>query len=280
MQLHNWAQDSQSSASCTRPIHQVSLTCGSPLKRTGKSFWSSVAYKGATSMADPIKEAQGLLLADLTKCKADRDEDLIKELKEFLMLTQTSAPSEQAETLDKLGALVPFLQAMVCKITLSPDSSSHGSKRKAQQQHFKLALYNYYSGNREVLHLPTEIECMVTQLTLPAHVVTAAHLFPQGSPEVAAMAFNVPDVYHPRNGLLWADPIEKAWSRHEIAFIADKTTGRLKFRVLTDALMTTKLMDYHTKQNPGESFRMRQFSFYDGHTSIQNEGRSGDFLAT
>ena len=41
-------------------------------------------------MADPIKEAQGLLLAELKKSKADRDEDQIKELKEFLMLTQAS----------------------------------------------------------------------------------------------------------------------------------------------------------------------------------------------
>ena len=41
-------------------------------------------------MPDPIKEAQGLLLAELKKSKADRDEDLIKELKEFLMLTQAS----------------------------------------------------------------------------------------------------------------------------------------------------------------------------------------------
>ncbi|KAK9836521.1 hypothetical protein WJX74_002145 [Apatococcus lobatus] len=57
---------------------------------TAKLFWSSVAYKGVTSMADPIKEAQWLLLAELKKSKADRDEDLIKELKEFLMLTQAS----------------------------------------------------------------------------------------------------------------------------------------------------------------------------------------------
>ena len=47
-------------------------------------------WQGAGSMADPIKEAQGLLLAELKKSKADRDEDQVKELKEFLMLTQAS----------------------------------------------------------------------------------------------------------------------------------------------------------------------------------------------
>ena len=51
----------------------------------GLSVW-----QGARSMADPVKRAQGLLLAELEKSKADRNELQVKELREYLKLTQAS----------------------------------------------------------------------------------------------------------------------------------------------------------------------------------------------
>lgn len=41
-------------------------------------------------MADSVKEAQALYLAELKKSRADRDKALIEELKDFLKLAQAS----------------------------------------------------------------------------------------------------------------------------------------------------------------------------------------------
>ncbi len=45
-------------------------------------------------MADPIREAQSLLLAEIKKGKAEWDEKRLQELKEFLRLTK--APGRYA----------------------------------------------------------------------------------------------------------------------------------------------------------------------------------------
>ncbi|KAK9837662.1 hypothetical protein WJX74_002432 [Apatococcus lobatus] len=66
----NWVRDSRKHASCT--------------------------LLGAWSMADPIKEAQGLLLAELKKSQADRDEERIQELKEFLKVQQAAVQANMA----------------------------------------------------------------------------------------------------------------------------------------------------------------------------------------
>ncbi len=61
-------------------------------------------WRGARSMADPIKQAQELLLAELKKSRADRDEAQMKELKEFLKLTQASGQYARLSVLEQPDA--------------------------------------------------------------------------------------------------------------------------------------------------------------------------------
>ena len=93
--------------------------------------------------------------------------------------------------------------------------------------------------------------------------------------KLAAVKYNVADVWHVRNSVLWALPIEtvscmcmnayiiliwsilpvahvatgcclQAWHKDEIAILRDPATGRLFMRVLTDELMGETLQDYDT----------------------------------
>ena len=99
----------------------------------------------------------------------------------------------------------------------------------------------------------------------------------------AAFVLNIPDVWHVRNGMLWANPFEQArfglvlqlcthvthlfvlyysctyvthelscciavqaWNQKDVALFWDAETSSLFVRVLTEKLMSTRLMDYKT----------------------------------
>ena len=137
-----------------------------------------------------------------------------------------------------MKALMPMLQAQIVQqnYQASTSASENSKKRKQEQQSaFQLQLYNYYV-DRHASAMPSRIQCMITGQNLDCDLVTAAHLFPKARhlvrvstscvwlnlgvllltqdvklvfPQNAALTLNIADVWHVRNGLLWANPWEK-----------------------------------------------------------------------
>ncbi|KAL0030642.1 hypothetical protein WJX77_000498 [Trebouxia sp. C0004] len=86
----------------------------------------------------------------------------------------------------------------------------------------------------------------------------------------------IDNVWDERNGLLWAEPFEKAYHAHEIAVMYQSSSATFKFRVLTDKLMSKRLSDYGTSQdakNNGGGTNFLNLAFRDKATSLY--GASG-----
>ncbi|KAK9839034.1 hypothetical protein WJX74_008205 [Apatococcus lobatus] len=166
---------------------------------------------------------------------------------------------------ESLGAFIPLLQALSMKaagLQIKSRRSMSSAKRKALADDFKLRLYRYYI-NPDAAIYPSQLTCMVTGLQLPANLILAAHLIPDSELADAAAFWDVGDLDAERNGVLWAAPIEKAWHRQEIAFIAD-SQGQLIFTVLTESLMTTPLQHLKWDTTDCETYNFKTFGNFDG----------------
>ncbi|KAL3162997.1 hypothetical protein ABBQ32_009429 [Trebouxia sp. C0010 RCD-2024] len=142
------------------------------------------------------------------------------------------------------------------------EGSGNSQKRKQEQQDtFRLQLYNYYF-DKSARILPTKIQCMITRQSLQAADMVGAHLWPK-SRDMEAFILNIPDVWHVRNGMLWAPPFEQAWNRKEVALFWDTKTSCLFVRVLTQELMTTPLMHYRTSEKDQGTYKFKQFGDFD-----------------
>ncbi|KAL0031971.1 hypothetical protein WJX79_009500 [Trebouxia sp. C0005] len=192
-----------------------------------------------SKLAELEKKLQGLedqKAAELKKDKEARDKELLSELN---------------KDLDRVQAAVTAL------------SSGNSGKRKQERQNsFKRELYNYYTDKAARI-LPTTIQCMITRLHLQAADVVAAHLWPKGRDMETAFMLNIPDVWHVRNGMLWAAPFEQAWNRKEVALFWNTQTSSLIVRVLTQELMSTLLMHYKTSDADKGTYGFKPFGEFD-----------------
>lgn len=165
---------------------------------------------------------------------------------------------------ETLKAWMPMLQAQILQqnYQASVSGSGNSQKRKQEQQDtFRLQLYNYYF-DKSARILPTKIQCMITRQSLQAADMVGAHLWPK-SRDMEAFILNIPDVWHVRNGMLWAPPFEQAWNRKEVALFWDTKTSCLFVRVLTQELMTTPLMHYRTSEKDQGTYKFKQFGDFD-----------------
>ncbi|KAL0039623.1 hypothetical protein WJX77_003638 [Trebouxia sp. C0004] len=60
--------------------------------------------------------------------------------------------------------------------------------------------------------------------------VVAAHVWPKGRLMEAAFIQNIPDVWHVRNGMLWANPFKQAWNKYEVSLFWDAKRSSLFVR--------------------------------------------------
>lgn len=89
----------------------------------------------------------------------------------------------------------------------------------------------------------------------------AAHLVPQSS-QRGAQLFGITDLWSERNGFLWCEPIERAYTFKHVIFLIDSP---LIMRVLTDECYNSRLVDFvgeaDSKLEP--AFRKHRFADFD-----------------
>ncbi|DBA81581.1 TPA: hypothetical protein ACH3X1_007351 [Trebouxia sp. C0004] len=139
-------------------------------------------------------------------------------------------------------------------------SSLSNAEGKMTAYDFKIRLLLYYF-NQHCPRLPPglaqgqplrsfRMQCMISKLWLDSKIVEAAHIVPKAtfSSRWGNYVLGIENVWDERNGLLWAEPFEKAYHAHEIAVMYQSSSGTFKFRVLTDKLMSKRLSDYGKSQ--------------------------------
>ncbi|DBA73341.1 TPA: hypothetical protein ACH3X1_011388 [Trebouxia sp. C0004] len=76
------------------------------------------------------------------------------------------------------------------------------------------------------------------KLLLSSAVIVSAHNLPKASAQWGKYALGVSDVWDECNGLLRAQPFEKAYHANEIIIMFQPSSGTFRVQVLTDSLMT------------------------------------------
>ncbi|KAL0036171.1 hypothetical protein WJX79_006766 [Trebouxia sp. C0005] len=87
-------------------------------------------------------------------------------------------------------------------------------------------------------------------------------------------ALGVSDVWDERNGLLWAEPFEKAYHALEIVVMFQPGDGTFKFQVLIESLMNKKLSAY-AKSEPARlcpELQQHTFGEYDNTDLLMPSG--------
>ncbi|KAL0020770.1 hypothetical protein WJX77_012050 [Trebouxia sp. C0004] len=102
---------------------------------------------------------------------------------------------------------------------------------------------------------------MVSKLRLGSNLVEAAHILPKASAQCGNCALGISDVWDERNGLLWAEPFEKAYQAHEIVVMFQPKVGTFKFRVLIESLMTKSLSAYGRSEPARSCLELQQHTF-------------------
>ncbi|KAL3144235.1 hypothetical protein ABBQ32_004013 [Trebouxia sp. C0010 RCD-2024] len=130
-------------------------------------------------------------------------------------------------------------------------SSLTSKQAEAQACDFKARLLHYYFSIPPPpgLQLPQpqahqKLQCMVSRLHLKSKLIEAVHILPKASAQWGACALGITDVWDVRNGLLWAEPFEKAYHANQIVVMYQPSTGTFRFRVLTESVMCKRLSDF------------------------------------
>jgi len=92
-------------------------------------------------------------------------------------------------------------------------------------------------------------------------LVEAAHVLPTASAQWGNCVLGISDVWDERNGLLWAEPFEKAYHAHEIVVMFQPSVGTFKFRVLIESLMTKRLSEYGRSKPVRSCLELQQHTF-------------------
>ncbi|KAL0019912.1 hypothetical protein WJX77_007580 [Trebouxia sp. C0004] len=104
-------------------------------------------------------------------------------------------------------------------------------------------------------------QCMVSKLCLSSNLIEAAHIVPKASAQWGACALGLTDIWDERNGLLWAEPFEKAYHANEIVVMYQPSRGTFRLRVLTEVLMCKRLSEYGKSQQARQCLELQNHTF-------------------
>ncbi|DBA90106.1 TPA: hypothetical protein ACH3X1_003424 [Trebouxia sp. C0004] len=200
--------------------------------------------------------------------------DLLRSLQEKEnILLRSQAPRDPDDvlhqvlnTMDELKALLPSL--MMMSNPFQSASSLSSKQAEAQASDFKARLLQYYFTlpHPPGLLLPQAqahltFQCMVSKLCLSSNLIEAAHIVPKASAQWGACALGLTDIWDERNGLLWAEPFEKAYHANEIVVMYQPSRGTFRLRVLTEVLMCKRLSEYGKSQQARQCLELQNHTF-------------------
>ncbi|DBA71869.1 TPA: hypothetical protein ACH3X2_010918 [Trebouxia sp. C0005] len=248
--------------------------------RAGTKVDSIVQQLAAVCPGARIEDTEGFAVA------LGYPRNLMQE--EYTVIDPTPA-GEQDDKLSKVLANTEQLKAILPALTLMANpfqSASSLTSKEAQLQasDFKSRVFKYYFSPPpppELQHLPSQayfaggkMTCMVSKLSLSSNLVEAAHILPKASAQWGNCALGVSDVWDERNGLLWAEPFEKAYHALEIVVMFQPGDGTFKFQVLIESLMNKKLSAY-AKSEPARlcpELQQHTFGEYDNTDLLMPSG--------
>jgi len=145
--------------------------------------------------------------------------------------------STMVELMEKMSRNVAVFQSVFeagQEAAMYPNQST--KRDSASQDAFKESLIHRYQAARENA---TKLECVVTGQFLPRHVCTAGHLVPHAQRScLPHYGLSPAEINDPRNGLLWAEGIEKKMHPPEdICFLYHYLNQAWHFVVLNPAIM-------------------------------------------
>jgi hypothetical protein len=109
------------------------------------------------------------------------------------------------------------------------------------QVEFKHALIERYQAR--IPGCPTLLRCMVTGLPITQQFCIAGHIVPRARHHLLSV-YRIPgmnDINDVRNGILWADSIEKAYTANKVCIVYDPFSSKLVFVVLDATYLARKL---------------------------------------
>jgi hypothetical protein len=141
---------------------------------------------------------------------------------------------EHGHSIDELCASYDLLQFIIPRVLMDVPTT-HSSRAI----HFKRDLCAYYQCSR-----PEGIRCMLLNITFPASVVTASHLFRRSNEYLSLAIMQIADIDDVRNGLLLFKPVEHAFDKFQISFLYDKATDRFFLKVFDTSIRNETLISF------------------------------------
>jgi len=119
------------------------------------------------------------------------------------------------------------------------DLGSNSVRSKRDQGAFKTKALEYYERKYD----DGKLQCMISQEWLPSHLVTASHIFPHSKPAVLLEKYDIKPSMHesPRNCLLLAEQVEKAFDRCQLCFIYNPFKQQFFCHLLDVAILDSKI---------------------------------------
>ncbi|KAF0729066.1 hypothetical protein Ae201684_013203 [Aphanomyces euteiches] len=105
---------------------------------------------------------------------------------------------------------------------------------------FKANLCLYYDCHRRK---KTWIRCILLDISFPASLVTAAHLFRRSNEYLAFPMMQISDIDDERNGLLLSKPLKVAFDHFQISFIYNHSNDCFYLKLFDQSIRNTRLVD-------------------------------------
>ena len=128
---------------------------------------------------------------------------------------QSAELHKQSAELHKQSANIQFLA------DISLDDWKHETNSSAKSARNKLRknlLKNFPETNGK-------ITCFVTQALLSSPLISAGHIISRKNATRGQKMLGISDIDDSRNGVLWCEAIERAWSHNKICFVRASDQG-------------------------------------------------------
>lgn len=197
-----------------------------------------VAYPDILNRPQEIKDEIKDLKDRIARLESQNMQAAMQVMQNITELEKEKEKTAQAQAQNQEKFMKVILKRTLDQdIEYLAENWSESKRTKGEQKEFRTDLINFYQ--REDPQNPNNLICMVLNQSLPKAAVIASHIWKSCTRGKGLDRFGLDatDLNSPRNGLLLAEPIEKAFDVLDVCFVYNTFNKCLTFHVLNPALL-------------------------------------------